>query len=30
LKDEFYSGRIERSEKIWFLLSFQMWYAKWM
>jgi asparagine synthase (glutamine-hydrolysing) len=26
----FYSGHTERSNKIWYLLMFQMWYEKWM
>lgn len=26
----FYNGKIERAEKIWYLLMFQMWYDKWM
>ncbi len=26
----FYHGRKERAEKIWYLLMFQLWYAKWM
>ena len=30
LKRSFYQGKLERSEKIWFLLMFQMWYDKWM
>jgi asparagine synthase (glutamine-hydrolysing) len=30
IKRSFYEGKIERAEKIWFLLMFQMWYDKWM
>ncbi len=30
LRNSFYNGKIERSEKIWYLLMFQMWYDKWM
>lgn len=30
MKRSFYQGKLERSEKIWFLLMFQMWYDKWM
>jgi asparagine synthase (glutamine-hydrolysing) len=30
IKRSFYHGKIERAEKIWFLLMFQMWYDKWM
>ncbi len=30
IKNSFYSGRIERAEKIWYLLMFQMWYDKWI
>ena len=30
VKDSFYNGKIERAEKIWYLLMFQMWYDKWM
>ena len=30
IKDSFYKGKIERAEKIWYLLMFQMWYDKWM
>jgi asparagine synthase (glutamine-hydrolysing) len=30
IKKEFYFGKIERAEKIWYLLMFQMWYDKWM
>lgn len=30
VKKSFYQGKIERAEKIWFLLMFQMWYDKWM
>ncbi len=26
----FYNGKKERAEKIWYLLMFQMWYDKWM
>lgn len=27
---DFYNGKKERAEKIWYLLMFQMWYEKWM
>ncbi len=27
---DFYNGKKERAEKIWYLLMFQMWYDKWM
>ncbi len=30
IKRSFYHGKVERAEKIWYLLMFQMWYAKWM
>ena len=30
IKRSFYQGRVERAEKIWYLLMFQMWYDKWM
>lgn len=30
LKREFYSGKKELAQKIWYLLMFQMWYQKWM
>ena len=30
IKRSFYEGKIERAEKIWYLLMFQMWYDKWM
>ena len=30
IKESFYDGKIERAEKIWYLLMFQMWYDKWM
>jgi asparagine synthase (glutamine-hydrolysing) len=30
VKKSFYDGKIERAEKIWYLLMFQMWYDKWM
>ncbi len=30
IKNSFYFGKIERAEKIWYLLMFQMWYDKWM
>jgi asparagine synthase (glutamine-hydrolysing) len=30
IKEEFYKGRVERSEKLWFLLCFQMWYSRWI
>ena len=26
----FYKGKVERAEKLWHLLMFQMWYEKWM
>ncbi|MEJ7626510.1 MAG: asparagine synthase (glutamine-hydrolyzing) [Ferruginibacter sp.] len=26
----FYEGKVERAEKIWYLLMFQMWYDRWM
>ena len=30
IKRSFYEGKVERAEKIWYLLMFQMWYDKWM
>ena len=30
LRNSFYNGRVERAEKIWFILMFQMWYQRWM
>jgi asparagine synthase (glutamine-hydrolysing) len=30
IKNSFYKGKVERAEKIWYLLMFQMWYDKWM
>ena len=30
IKKSFYEGKVERAEKIWYLLMFQMWYDKWM
>ncbi|MEP6711015.1 MAG: asparagine synthase (glutamine-hydrolyzing) [Ferruginibacter sp.] len=30
IKNSFYQGKIERAEKIWYLLMFQMWYDRWM
>lgn len=30
IRRSFYNGKIERAEKIWYLLMFQMWYDKWM
>ena len=30
IRNSFYHGKIERAEKIWYLLMFQMWYDKWM
>jgi asparagine synthase (glutamine-hydrolysing) len=30
IKASFYNGKIERAEKIWYILMFQMWYDKWM
>jgi asparagine synthase (glutamine-hydrolysing) len=30
IKKAFYNGKVERAEKIWYLLMFQMWYDKWM
>ena len=30
IRDSFYNGKVERAEKIWFILMFQMWYDKWM
>ena len=30
LKNAFYNGKLEKAEKIWFILMFQMWYDRWM
>jgi asparagine synthase (glutamine-hydrolysing) len=30
LKTSFYSGRKEYDTKLWYFLTFQMWYSKWM
>jgi len=30
VRNSFYQGKIERAEKIWFILMFQMWYDKWI
>lgn len=30
IRRSFYDGKIERAEKIWYLLMFQMWYDKWI
>jgi asparagine synthase (glutamine-hydrolysing) len=30
IKKSFYQGKVERAEKIWYLLMFQMWYDKWI
>ena len=30
IKKKFYSGKKEYDVKLWYLLMFQMWYAKWM
>jgi asparagine synthase (glutamine-hydrolysing) len=30
LKNSFFNGKIERAEKIWYILMFQMWYDKWI
>jgi asparagine synthase (glutamine-hydrolysing) len=30
IKHAFYNGRLEWSEKIWYLLMFQMWYDRWI
>jgi asparagine synthase (glutamine-hydrolysing) len=30
LRSSFYNGKSERAEKIWFILSFQLWYERWM
>jgi asparagine synthase (glutamine-hydrolysing) len=30
IRQSFYQGKIERAEKIWYLLMFQMWYDRWM
>lgn len=30
IKNSFYTGPLESAEKVWYLLTFQLWYAKWM
>ena len=30
LKTDFYNGKKEYETKLWYVLMFQMWYAKWM
>jgi len=30
IKNSFYNGKIERAEKVWYILMFQMWYDRWM
>ena len=30
LKTDFYNGKMEYDTKLWYVLMFQMWYAKWM
>ncbi len=30
IRASFYNGKVERAEKIWYLLMFQMWYDKWI
>ncbi len=30
IRKDFFGGKIERAEKIWYLLMFQMWYDRWM
>lgn len=30
IRRSFYGGKMERAEKIWYLLMFQMWYDKWI
>ena len=30
IKTSLYQGKIERAEKVWYILMFQMWYDKWM
>lgn len=30
IRRSFYQGKVERAEKLWYLLMFQMWYKKWM
>ena len=30
LKNSFYNGKLEKAEKVWYLLMFQMWYDKWI
>ncbi len=30
IKRSFYHGKIERAEKVWYILMFQMWYDKWI
>lgn len=30
LKSDFYSGKLELAQKLWYVLMFEMWYEKWM
>ncbi len=30
IRKSFYEGKVERAEKIWYILMFQMWYDKWI
>ena len=30
IKKSFYDGKVEKAEKIWYILMFQMWYDKWI
>ncbi|RYF90407.1 MAG: asparagine synthase (glutamine-hydrolyzing) [Chitinophagaceae bacterium] len=30
LRNSFYNGKLERAEKLWYVLSFQLWYNRWM
>lgn len=30
IKRSFYEGKVERAEKVWYILMFQMWYDKWI
>jgi asparagine synthase (glutamine-hydrolysing) len=30
IRNKFFSGKIELSENVWYILMFQMWYEKWM
>jgi asparagine synthase (glutamine-hydrolysing) len=30
IRASFFNGKVERAEKIWYILMFQMWYDKWM